>query len=152
MISRHHFEDGAFYVDIDNKHQHHSFLTALGRTFHFQDISIKSVTETLRKMKMLLLIDKCEELIKTDFDLFFKDLKFLVENTENLKIVIVHRDQDKQNKGEEKLRTNKFLTHVEVSTLKPLDAAKMLLELNSENELFMKLYPDLTTLCKQKIF
>jgi hypothetical protein len=70
VTSRKNFPDGAFYVNLQNKISKHGFLNALGKTFHLQFTDIQEVSEQLRKLKVILMVDKCEEVLLNDYDNF----------------------------------------------------------------------------------
>jgi len=73
VMNRHFLEDGAFYVDVNNKFSAQGILTAISKTLGLLTNEKQEIVEVLHRFckgKILLLIDECTQIIENDYQNF----------------------------------------------------------------------------------
>ena len=100
-MDRHHFEGGAgvFHIDLENIYSRRKILFAINKKIGIvdnnQDDYKQQLINCLSELKMVLLLDECQNLVKSSEDTFMNLLYDLVTHTHYLKIIVINNSKKK---------------------------------------------------------
>lgn len=82
----------------------------------------EEILEMIKKLKILLLLDNCDQILEKDFENFVDLLFAFIQETEYIKVIVITKD----NKDFNNQKISRFLKKKEIKKLDRKDSVKML--------------------------
>ena len=148
-MERHHFDDGAYHINVSNKYSIQGLVSTISKSLQFWTNDQAEIIDLIRRKKLVLLINHCDKIIQKDQDNFLEFLRDLAEQTEFVKVILItHTFGDTLTQKHPQVKAM-----TKLMTVKPLskkEAVKMLMMLNRDNSDFP--YKDTKELGVHQIF
>ena len=147
VTNRHYFEDGAFEIDASNKFNSYGLFSAISKKIEFMTQDKEDLVESIRNKYMLFIIDNITQLVDQDLPQFLETIFSLIDQTENIKIVLLTDRKEQILKKNHKLYP--LITPLEIPPLKNEFSIQLLKKIFENNDKFTKAYPKLA---EEKLF
>ena len=151
LFERHYFRDKIVFISLDRTLNMAHFKAELFKEFPGA-YDVGSLSESMKTIKALLILDKCDKFLHRNCDGFVSTLTEIINTVRNTKFIIITTEKIKL--------FYPSMCYVEIRELKKIDAAKLLcrnaansLSINERNPYFLESDPllDLVPLTPQSI-
>lgn len=151
-MDRHFLKDGAFYINAENRLSANNLLSNICKNIGLISSDRESLYYSIRKFRILLVIDECQNILKKN-EMKFKSLILdIVKNTEFVKIIMINNEEEEMNMGDSDNELKKYMMQLKIEPLEQVDAVKMMHSMCAHIDSFYNKFPRAEDLNKYPMF